>query len=562
MTTRTVSLQQKKAFAIRLTPETIHVLVLTSVAASIILPMIFWGMPSANDLSNHFRFALPFYDALQTGRLYPGWLAETNNGLGDPSFRFYPPALYYLLALGRALAGNWYVATVIAFAIVSVTGAFGMYLWARQFTTSQNAMWAGILYSVAPYHLNQLFQALLLAEFAAAAVLPFVFLFAEKVCRLRRPKDVAGLAAAYAMLVLTHLPLAAIGSIALAIYALWRIDRKAIWRTLTALGISVVLGLAVSACYWVTMIFELQWIHGNDLDPEPGINYRDNFVLSTFSPDFVNVWWMNILLLFTVAMFWPAFALAIRAARKQIANVHGNIVPALAALLCMALFLATPLSRPFWNVFGPLQETQFPWRWFAILSLAGSMLLALAIPFWTRLMMTRKRSWAIFALGTVAISLAFSVSHIIREARWLSATEFEQTVGNLRDSQSIKFWLPAWAHEALPKMNAPVEAGNRSIKIDRWAPEDRVFQVSAGEPTEARIRTFFYPHWTATSAGRVLATRPDKDGILLVSVPQDAASVRLVFREPSRTRLAGATSIAGCLLIGILASPFSRRRRK
>ena len=562
MTTHIISLPQKKVFAIRLTPETIHVLVLISVAASIVLPMIFWGMPSANDLSNHFRFALPFYDGLKSGHLYPGWSAESNYGFGDPSFRFYPPGLYYLLALTRALAGNWYTASVLTFAMISVFGALGMYLWAREFTCSQNAMWAGIFYSVAPYRLNQLFQGLLLAEFAGAAILPFAFLFTERVCRQRRPRDVAGLAVFYALLVLTHLPLAVMGSIAIAFYALLRIDKKAWRRSIAALGVSAFLGLAASACYWLTMIIELKWIHGNDFDPEPGISYRDNFVLSTFSPDFLGVWWMNILLLFMAAMFWPALVLAIRTAREKIATAHGNIVLALTALFSIALFLATPLSRPIWNAFRPLQQTQFPWRWLAVVSLAGSMLLALAIPFWIRLMQTRRRPLVIFALGTVAISLAFSVSHIIREARWLSPTEFEQTVGNLRDSQSIKFWLPAWAHESLPKANALVEAGNRSIKIDRWAPEDRVFEVSAGEPIEARIRTFFYPHWTAISDGHLLSTRPDKDGILLVSLPQDAASVHLVFREPPRTRVAGITSVAGCVLIGILASPFSRRRRK
>src|ERR1051325_3685400 len=286
MTTHIISLPQKKVFAIRLTPETIHVLVLISVAASIVLPMIFWGMPSANDLSNHFRFALPFYDGLKSGHLYPGWSAESNYGFGDPSFRFYPPGLYYLLALTRALAGNWYTASVLTFAMISVFGALGMYLWAREFTCSQNAMWAGIFYSVAPYRLNQLFQGLLLAEFAGAAILPFAFLFTERVCRQRRPRDVAGLAVFYALLVLTHLPLAVMGSIAIAFYALLRIDKKAWRRSIAALGVSAFLGLAASACYWLTMIIELKWIYGNDIDPEPGINYRDNFVLSTFSPSF------------------------------------------------------------------------------------------------------------------------------------------------------------------------------------------------------------------------------------------------------------------------------------
>src|SRR5258708_29066165 len=194
MTARLLSLPATRSFASSLSPETKRLIILALVAGATMAPMLFWGIPSNRDLANHFRFALPFYDALRSGHFYPGWLAEANQGFGDASFRFYPPALYYLLALTRTLAGNWYAATIITFSGLSVLGAIGVYLWAREFGSSQLAMWAGILYAVAPYHLNQFFQAVMLAEFAGAAVLPFAFAFTERVCRRRRQWDIAGLA--------------------------------------------------------------------------------------------------------------------------------------------------------------------------------------------------------------------------------------------------------------------------------------------------------------------------------------------------------------------------------
>src|SRR5215471_6667330 len=152
MNSPSLTLLQKKSLASPLSPETVHILALTAVAFALVAPMIFWGVPSALDLSNHFRFALPFYDALRSGHLYPGWLAESNRGFGDASFRFYPPALYYLLAAARAVCGNWYFATILTFGLLSSGGAIGIYLWAREFASSSIAMWAGIFYAVAPYH--------------------------------------------------------------------------------------------------------------------------------------------------------------------------------------------------------------------------------------------------------------------------------------------------------------------------------------------------------------------------------------------------------------------------
>ena len=68
--------------------------------ALVVLPAILFGMPGNNDLANHYHFAIPFYEALQQGHWYPGWLETPNLGYGDVVVRFYPPALYYLLATG------------------------------------------------------------------------------------------------------------------------------------------------------------------------------------------------------------------------------------------------------------------------------------------------------------------------------------------------------------------------------------------------------------------------------------------------------------------------------
>src|SRR5712691_11780116 len=118
MTARSLSLSATRSFASSLSPETRHLIILVMVAIATMAPTLFWGIPSNRDLSNHFRFALPFFDALRSGHFHPGWLAESNAGYGDASFRFYPPALYYLLALTRTLTGNWYTGTLLAFTSV------------------------------------------------------------------------------------------------------------------------------------------------------------------------------------------------------------------------------------------------------------------------------------------------------------------------------------------------------------------------------------------------------------------------------------------------------------
>jgi uncharacterized membrane protein YfhO len=521
-------------------------------ALLIAVPFLVFGVPSNRDLTNHFRFTLPFYDSIAAGNLYPSWLSESNSGYGDASFRFYPPGLYYLLSAFRLVVGEWYVATLLTFATITVISCLGVYFWAKPILSERTAVCVALFYAIAPYHVNQLYQATLLAEWAGSAVLPFVFAFTDRVCAHGRRRDVAGLAASFAVLVLTHLPLTVIGAIAVLVYALVRIERGRWIESVVKLGAGAVLGLSASAVYWVTMVSELRWIGINDVHYDASVDFRRNFVLSTFSPDNLNVWWMNIIGLATLLLFVPAFLLL----RRDSTN-RGRSLRAVAILTLLAVFMSLPLSRPIWSVLSPLQQTQFPWRWFAILSMAGSVLAAAALPLVFRL----KREYRILVFGAMAISAGFTLSHIVREAQYLNRPKFETALQDVRGTHSVDYWLPVWASQKPRAMSANVEAPGRQVWVWWWGSETRRFAVSAGEPVEARVRTFYYPHWTATTNGQPLSTRPDNDGALLVSLPSNTTQVELSFVEPQRSRLSSAVSLAGFLLIGGLLVPFSRRKR-
>ncbi len=528
-------------------PSSNDLLWVIAISALLIGPALIYGVPANVDLVNHFRFILPFYDALTSGNFYPSWLAESNSGYGDASFRFYPPGTYYLLAVARLVIGNWYGASIVTIAFLFILGGIGVYLWAREYVPSQQAMWAGILYGFAPYHINQIYQAFLLAEFAASAILPFVFAFAARICARRQPLDIAGLAASYALLVLIHLPTTVISSMALGIYVLFSLKPKERFKTLICFAPALILGLAASAFYWATMVSELSWIRADNVQPDPSVYYGRNFLFSSLSADNPNVWWVVILLLSTVAMFWPALAALSRASERVSLNKNAPII-----LSLVTVFMATTLSRPVWYLIWPLQATQFPWRWLALTSMAAPVVFAMAIPFWTRLWKTNKRPFVLIALGTIAMSLAFSAAHIIREGEYFNRNGLEKRLAAIPGSMGVSQWWPIWVKEPIKEMTTPVEAGNRIVSIKYWQPERRVFDVGPGDSHEVRAATFYYPLWTATANGRSLTTQPADDGALLISVPAEATTVELVFREPTRTTVAGIASIIGWTIIGLI----------
>jgi hypothetical protein len=507
-----------------------------------LLPAIVKGIPANNDLPNHLRLAIPFYNGIRAGHLYPGWAFEVNHGFGDPSLRFYPPALYYLLAATRTLMGSWYGGFLLTFVLLSVLGSLGTYFWARSFLSPNLAVCAAVLYAFVPYRINEFYGASLLSEYAAGAVLPFAFGFVLRVCKNGSALNIAGLALSFALLILSNLPLAVIGSLALAFYAVLTIERGKGRQTFLHLCLSVVLGLAASAAYWTTMIAEISWIRNAELNTAY-FDYRNNFVFSPFNLGNSNS--AGTLVLATLAMLFAAMLMLFWRDRKLERQIK-----ILFALLGVSLFMMTDLSRPIWLIIPKLKEVQFPGRWFAVSSLVASIIAASSIPFFRECLVGKLRPLGLLSLGGLLIALTYSGARI-RDPKYLAGFEFSSVIKNIFARDSIDSWLPIWVKER-PQPMPNVEIRDRPVHINSWAPQQRSFWVGPGAMDEIRVRTFYYPHWTATAAGKSLAMRPAHDGAILISIPPEASTVQLEFREPPRTRVAAAVSALGWSLIILL----------
>ena len=527
-------------------------LVITLFAMAALAPAMLWGVPASRDLQHHFRLALAFKESLSQYHFYPGWLAEANNGYGDVSLRFYPPGLGFLLAGVRTLIESWYATAFIVFTLLTLIGGIGVYLWANNFYDSRIAMWAGVIYIFMPYRINELYQSSLLAEYASAAVLPFTFAFTEKLCREGGRRNVAGLAASYALLVLTNLPMTIIGSYALAAYLILRIDRKRLWPTAASFAGAIALGLAASACFWVTVVAELSWLRP---DNESAFS-RVNFIFASFRPHQgdTNIWYGNLAVLATLAMTLPAVILFRRDEGKPKVEFRS-----LAIFAGFSFLMSTIISLPLWEILPKLKDVQLPWRWLAVSSAACAVLAAASIPQWKEIAQSKRRPLALLAAGCVFASLAFT-SHPIREAKYISGAKLEQVVTATQGLPSIGPWYPKWVAERFEVLPQQVAAPDRTVSVSRWDAEHREFQVSAGAATEARVHTFYYPLWIASAGGRPLSTRPDQDGSLLVSLPAEAVTVDLSFHEPLRSKISMIITLLGTVMILLLVMPLGKRK--
>src|SRR5258705_201750 len=229
-----------------------------------------------------------------------------------------------------------------------------------------------------------------------------------------------------------------------------------------------------------------------------------------------------------------------------------RVLKTVGLLAGFSFLMTTVISLPVWEILPKLKDVQLPWRWLAVTSMASAVLTAGSIPWWKEIATSRRRPLALLAVGCVSLSLAFTISHPIREAHYLPSHKFDAVVAQLPGLPTIGAWYPKWVSDKFLVMPQPVVAAQRSVTIAAWQPEHRIFQVSEGPATDARVHTFYYPLWRASAAGKTLATRPDEDGTLIVSLPPESVSVDLSFREPRRSLISGILSVVGWILILIL----------
>ncbi|HEV2827506.1 MAG TPA: 6-pyruvoyl-tetrahydropterin synthase-related protein [Pyrinomonadaceae bacterium] len=500
-----------------------------------------YGVPYGLDLPHHFRLAQGFFESIKAGDFYPSWLASTNQGYGDPSVRFYPPALYYLLSFFRLITGDWYFATLLTLSLLTLIGCLGMYLWAGSLTDQSYAVLAALLYTLAPFHANEIYQAGMYPQYACASVLPFVFAFIERIFARNRWRDVGGLGLSYGLLILFHLPLALLGSLAVSIYALIRLIQSFSRRSLYQLTAGALSGLALSCCYWLPMLLELDWKRPGGSGQDKWFDYKNNFIFHP-SPNEMGDYWLPLISAATFLIAAPAVVLIVRRNRQALA-------PAVVAL--MTFLMATSLSKPLWDALPALQETQFPWRWLTITSAALSILVTISLPSLVHIGGTRLRPLSFALLGATVIGLSFTVFQVIRGARFQNQSTFNQMVLSLQGSETNKDFLPVWVSSKPRIMDQPVEVPGRDVQVVEWSGRLREFKIEAGALTEARLRTFYYPYWKATAEGKPLATRPADDGALLVSIPPAATTVKVHFVEPTSAYVAGALSVLGLLAIAL-----------
>ncbi|HEY4169414.1 MAG TPA: hypothetical protein VGM96_21675 [Reyranella sp.] len=489
-------------------------LTLTCVALLLLAPSLIWGTLYSHSSGLNLNWADQFARQVQAGAPYPRWLADSFLGLGSPTFYFYPPLPFWIDALVS-------VATLDAMSVsyrFAVTAVFVLWLsgvamhrWLLAETGRPGpALIGAVLYMAAPYHLLDHYIRGAYAEFAAFAALPVALLGLRRIAD-GRVGGVPVLAAGYAALLLSHLPVALLASVTvLPAYALWRVRQPAaVFGGLLGLALAAVyLVPALSLQHWISAA----WLWSSFYRIEPWF-----FFTPSLWPEVATMQ-----LIVQAAVAYALFAVAI------VLQARGLSFWPVLCLVCLAL--VSGLVPWFWRL-PELSKVQFPWRLMTVVEFALVTALC-STDFSQRL----RPAFALMVVAVLSLSLAvFLGGRYTAEA--IEAAQPYMPLPRLEPKEYLPNGLPNDDLGRVLHGNEKILREASSAPLIACMPEPRLckategpfgtltIDIDADRATHVVLRRFFFPAWRLEGGPPLAPSTPLR--LVSFEVPGGRSTARL-----------------------------------
>jgi hypothetical protein len=545
-----------------------------------LLPLLRGHLPWRADGLLHFYRLAQLDRAVRHGLLYPRWLPDLGFGFGFPLFNYYAPFSYYAVLPLTLLGVPVETAVRFSYLLALLLLAGSLYRWAGQLFGCPAGLVAALAAVYAPYILFDVHHRGVLPEVWGLAWLALA-LAALYDCWLHpTPGRLALLALSYAGLLFSHNILALIGTPLLLGYLLflwWTTPQSpapipySLPPTLTAL----ILGLGLSAFFWLPAFFERELVQIHKLYDSANFYYGNHFlawrdlpaVPQTADPALVNpaipfTFGLLPLLLAGLNLLPGGYTHSINA---HSVNAHRS---ALALLVGLFTLLMLPLSLPVWDNLPLVEFIQFPWR---LLGPATLLLAVLAGAGIARLPERWRWPGAVLS-GTAMLLLALPWLFPGSLERLADPTppaviEHEMETGALGTTAAGDY-LPVQVAQLPPADRLlplyQTAAPNYLIpRLDqtRLPVEVAILEANYGL-TEATIRYrseaaftavfhwFYFPGWRAELNGRAHPFgASDPEGLIQLDLPAGEHSLHLKFGSTPLRRAATAVSWLSLLLL-------------
>lgn len=557
-----------------------------------VLPLLRFGMFSADDSQSHVARLASFYQSLSEGNIIPRWAENLNNGFGHPVLMFLYPLTNYLGSFWHLLGFSFVDSTKITFGFSFVLAGVFMYLFIKELFDAKTAFVAAFLYQFAPYRFVDFYSRAALGEHLAFLTMPLVLWSFTRMIKSNRAFDIAFSSLSLACLLLSHNAIALMFLPFFFLYliiAILFLSHKS--YVLRRISISLFLGFGLSAFFWLPAFFEGKYTLRDVLTNKeyaqrfPGLLEFFYTPLKDRIPGYLTKevgWaqWLAVLggLIYLIRSFVipnlirdPDSGQARMTSKKMLKQVQHDskteaslfifwFISLAEIFFWLSFFLLNKVSLPLWHLITILQKFQFPWR-FLSLGVLTSSFLGVSL-----LLVFKKKSYQIMVITIIIFITVIETFPFWQPRGYLKETDY-YFIHNYSGTTDTGESSPIWSirgMEIWPK--APLEIIDGAGKLTEISRISTLhsYQVDLTKASRLVDNTVYFPGWEVlvdNNPTTIQFQDPNYRGLITFNVPQGKHTVIVSFGETKLRLLSDYLSLAGfVVLFGILLVPYVIRR--
>ncbi|MGC3963652.1 MAG: 6-pyruvoyl-tetrahydropterin synthase-related protein [Rhodocyclaceae bacterium] len=499
----------------RLALSALSLIVLVAMAVLILYPRIVLQLISRGDLA---FFALSIEDyarALADGVWWPRWSASPAQGLGSPTFVYYPPLYFLAAALARAGLGDTWLAIRLLDLLACVGVGLVGWAFARSIRLGYRAsVLIAVVCMVSPFQIRSLLE---------ISGLPWNFAYPFGLalfCALLYPGfNVTRLVIiwlATLLLSATHLLMAFMCLLCLPVGLLAQAGPRSAWREIIIKGLACCAGFAAAAFAWLPAMSlnGLRNVAGYMQD----VDWHAGFAMPFWDTQLYGIRWAYfqwgvaaLLLLNTVLLMYALWQL-----RGVLSETQRRFGRSMLVCAMVALLFSSQMTLPLWLASETLRSVQYAYRFFSVASLALALLtgyllaLSIAARGWTRPVVAL--SAAVVANVLLLVATVFNFAHTT------SSTYRETIPADVDRRAALRAFLPAAAgslgwQSYLEQGGLVGECARQGLDCatELQSTHRFVWRIRAPQAGVVTLPLLAYPAWSVSINGKPVERRDGRE---------------------------------------------------
>jgi uncharacterized membrane protein len=517
-----------------------------------------------SDTYQYTSWASQFIDALKEGIIYPRWTPLNFWGYGNPTFIFYPPLAFCMVAVFYILSDSLIFAMNFTKFFSFFVSASGIFLLLREIYDEKVAFISGIFYIVFPFYI---FDTYIGGSFPSSISLmwfPLILFFIYKYIRRREYLYLLYAGVCYGGLILTHIINAYMFTFIIIAFIIYMSIAKRRPEYLFAVPVVFAIGLAISSAYLFPFIHEKYFInYQSELEIFPLGHF---FILpkytNDFRPDFFwralyNQYLSYVILFFviTLLIFFRILKSDHLIIKKDINTFNRFLI----GVSFLSLFLLFGPSIFLYEAI-PFFKHILPVRWLIITAFAVVLLFSSFIYILEILSVSKFRR---YSLLVVIFLVCF-----LQDYKYISnACSFDQReLFPAKAINWVSWYLPkgisvnSLERDGGLKEKVVVIKGEGDYKVVKWESAKRIVEITANQASILRIRTLNFPGWTVYIDGAKTEIKTeDGTGAMLINIPPGRHMLILRFADTPIVYYSKIISLASfsCVIILVI---FQKRK--